>query len=158
MDPQDPQFDAEHIKLMQNYFSESSDMGKLYLNYPMVEAFYHLSSIPDPNYFDRKVFLNELLNKKYKERVHLETKNKDYRKFITSKKECTDVIFQNLSKAIFLINGSLIEERNFLVANFNINLKTLLEKQLSHLKCNNFVYVLCTCIFYIIDYNPKFLL
>ena len=35
---------------MSCYFTESSEMGKLYLNYPMVEAFYHMKSIPDENY------------------------------------------------------------------------------------------------------------
>lgn len=38
-DPQDVQYDKKKIIYMQKYFSESSDMGKLYINYPMVEAF-----------------------------------------------------------------------------------------------------------------------
>lgn len=108
LDPQDPQFDAKHIQFMHNYFCESSDMGKLYLNYPMVEAFYHLSSIPDPNYFDRKVSLKELKDKAYKQRVNLETRNKDYRKFITSKEECTTVILQNLAQTQSYLNHRII--------------------------------------------------
>lgn len=42
LDPQDPAFSADKILEMASFFVESSDMGKLYLNYPMVEAFYHL--------------------------------------------------------------------------------------------------------------------
>lgn len=49
LDPQAPDFSAEKISRMAGYFTESSDMGKLYLNYPMVEAFYHMTSIPDPD-------------------------------------------------------------------------------------------------------------
>lgn len=124
----------------------------------MVESFYHLRSIPDPNYLDRKAFLNELKDKKYKERVHLETKSNDYRKFITSKEECTTVILQNLSKSMFLITGEVIDGRSILMKSTKINLSAVLEKQLSHLNNSNFVYVLCTCVLYIVDYNPEFLL
>ena len=42
------------------YFVESTDMGKLYLNYPMIEAFYHMSNIPDPEYNGRVATLAEL--------------------------------------------------------------------------------------------------
>ena len=49
-DPQDPNFSPQKILEMVNFFVESSDMGKLYLNYPMVEAFYHMKSIPDDDY------------------------------------------------------------------------------------------------------------
>jgi hypothetical protein len=48
-DPHAPDFSSEKIRRMSEYFVESSDMGKLYLNYPMVEAFYHMSSIPMSN-------------------------------------------------------------------------------------------------------------
>lgn len=37
---QDPQFSADKINTIMNYFVESSDMGKLYLNYPMVESLF----------------------------------------------------------------------------------------------------------------------
>lgn len=47
LDPQDPAFTVDKILEMVSFFTESSDMGKLYLNYPMVEAFYHMKDIPD---------------------------------------------------------------------------------------------------------------
>lgn len=65
-DPQDPYFDPEHIHLMQRCFCESSDMGKLYLNYPMVEAFYHMSQIPNEAYLVRMATLVELKVGEYK--------------------------------------------------------------------------------------------
>lgn len=40
LDPQDNMFTPEKIRRMKSYFKESSDMGKLYINYPMVEAFF----------------------------------------------------------------------------------------------------------------------
>ena len=47
LDPQDPLYRKEKIAEMLEYFRESSDMGKLYIDYPMVEAFYHMKDIPD---------------------------------------------------------------------------------------------------------------
>ena len=40
LDPQAPDFSPDKIRKMANYFTESTNMGKLYLNYPMVESFY----------------------------------------------------------------------------------------------------------------------
>ncbi|AGY77725.2 hypothetical protein [Clostridium autoethanogenum] len=161
LDPQDPQFVPENIKLMQDYFCESSDMGKLYLNYPMIEAFYHLSSIPDDEYFSRKVKLKELQDKKYKFRVQQESMGNDYRKFAASKDLCNIIILQNLTKAIFLATGKSIKWKD-VVINANlielIDSNFILEKQLFHLKNDKFIYVLCTCVFYIIEYNPNLLL
>lgn len=157
LDPQDPQYNAEHIKLMQDYFCESSDMGKLYLNYPMIEAFYHLSSIPDEDYFNRKVMFMELKDKKYKSRVQQETIGHDYRKFAISKKDCNIVILQNLSKAIFLATGKVISWQEVLRIASSVDLNLVLGRQLLHLENEAFIYVLCTCILYVVDYNPKLL-
>jgi len=59
LDPQDTKFSEDKIRKMQTYFRESTDMGKLYLNYPMIEAFYHMRTIPDPDFSDRKVCIQE---------------------------------------------------------------------------------------------------
>ena len=66
LDPQDPQYSPEKIQEMVSYFAESSDMGKLYINYPMVEAFYHMKSIPDKDYYSYYVTMDELKNHQYK--------------------------------------------------------------------------------------------
>lgn len=158
LDPQDPLFNAHHIRMMQHYFNESSDMGKLYLNYPMIEAFYHLSSIPDPNYMKRKAFIDELLNKTYKTRVHRETKGNDYSKFITSKEESNTVILQNLTKALQITTGADPKTCSIFEINNSVDLNVVLEKQLQHILMDQFVYVLCTCVFFIADYNPRLLL
>lgn len=99
LDPQDPLFSKDKIIKMMKFFTESSDMGKLYLNYPMVEAFYHMKSIPDKNYNDYIVSLDELFNGTYKQRVNLENRNHNYSKFAVSREECNIVIQQNIDKA-----------------------------------------------------------
>jgi hypothetical protein len=50
-EPQDTRYSDDKIRKMASYFTESSDMGKLYINSPMAEAFYHMKSIPDEDYY-----------------------------------------------------------------------------------------------------------
>lgn len=149
LDPQDESFSPDKILEMQNYFVESSDMGKLYLNYPMVESFYHLKDIPDDEYYDREATMQELIAHKYKSRVNSENRNHDYGKFALTKEECSIVIQQNLEKGRKLIGHT---------EDIMPDLLEILNCQLSHLDVYNAVYVLCTCAYYIADYNSNLLL
>lgn len=154
LDPQDSLFSADKITHMLNYFVESSDMGKLYLNYPMVEAFYHMKSIPDENYYSYTVSIDELKQKQYKSRVMKENRNHDYRKFGINKNECNTIIKQNIEKAWLISEAEkLVNDIEPIIPEGSQILKT----QLSKIKTENVLFVLCTCIFYIIDYNPKLL-
>ena len=144
LDPQDALYSKEKIFKMLDYFSESSENGKLYLNYPMVEAFYHMSSIPDNNFNHYIATMSELKNKEYKRRVQMENRDHDYRKFAQTKDECDWIIIQNYKKAE-LITGekcSIIPESTDI---FNV--------QASKITNEECVYVLCTCVFYIMEYN-----
>ena len=151
LDPQDPQFSPAKIAEMAAYFVESSDMGKLYLNYPMVEAFYHMRAIPDKDYESYTASLQELRGKAYKARVQRENRDHDYRIFAVNRDECSIVIRQNIEKACHLVgyepssNDSIPEGR------------TILDAELTLLSETERVSVLCTCAFYIWDYNPNLL-
>ena len=70
---QDPNFSAEKILDMQKYFIDVADMGKLYINYPMIESYQHLRSLPDADYAERKVPASFANEKFYKARVRNET-------------------------------------------------------------------------------------
>lgn len=148
-DPHDPQFSEEKIIRMMDYFVESSDMGKLYLNYPMVEAFYHMKSIPDKSFNNCCATISELKAGTYKKRVNHENRDKDYRKFARTREECNIVILQNIAKAWSILNNISCVENT--VPNFS----EILMAQLKKLNIDKEVFVLCTCVFYIIDYNPK---
>ncbi|MGE4274205.1 MAG: hypothetical protein AB7E31_15300 [Desulfitobacterium sp.] len=146
LDPQAPDFSPEKIQQMADYFIESSDMGKLYLNYPMVEAFYHMSSIPDAQYDSYFASLVELRAGSYKRRVNLENRNHDYRKFAINRKECNIVIRQNIDKAQSIANeptSDCIPKQSH-----------ILKSQLNLLSGEQKVAVLSTCPFFIPDYNP----
>lgn len=155
LDPQDPQFSMDKIMKMAQYFVESSDMGMLYLNYPMVEAFYHMKSIPDEDYNAYTVTMEELRQKRYKARVQLENRNHDYTKFAVDKGECNVIIRQNINKAWLI---SKAEQPASGITPRHPDLATVLAEQLQGLHDQNAFYVLCTCVFYIPDYNPKLIL
>lgn len=147
LDPHDSQFSDIKITRMMNYFVESSDMGKLYINYPMVEAFYHMKEIPDKAFNNYCATMAELQERTYKKRVHEENRNRDYRKFACTRKECNIIIKQNITKAFLILNKKY--EDNVL------NHSDILVAQLKKMIKDNEVYVLCTCVFFIIEYNPR---
>lgn len=62
----DPQFSEEIIVKLQNCFCDATDMGKLYINYPMVESYEHLYSLPDPQYENLKVSVSLRPGSQYK--------------------------------------------------------------------------------------------
>lgn len=66
----DPNFCENKIKIMQDYFCDSTDMGKLYLNYPMLESYQHFSDFPDTNYENLAVRVTPQPGSQYKKTVH----------------------------------------------------------------------------------------
>ena len=147
LDPQAHNYSEEKIRKMAEFFTESTDMGKLYINYPMVESFYHMKSIPDPDYNKYYSTMEELRNGDYKARVNQESYLRDYRKFARTKEDCSIVIFQNIEKAKHLVDYSVDVPST----------ETILGSQLMEIKTNDRVAVLCTCPFFIYDYNPGLL-
>ncbi len=69
----DPQFSVDKILKMQECFKDSTDVGKLYLNYPMIEAYKHLKSFPDLDYLERKISVSLKPGDKYKNLVKEES-------------------------------------------------------------------------------------
>lgn len=69
----DTNFAEEKIIRMQKCFMDSTDMGKLYINYPMIESYQHLRSLPDEEYADRKISVSLQPGKRYKAIVRKES-------------------------------------------------------------------------------------
>jgi len=150
LDPQDKDFFPDRVQRMAEYFTESSDMGKLYLNYPMIEAFYHMKSIPDQEYNNRYATLEELKAGTYKKRVGKENRDHDYKKFAVTKQECNTVIKQNICKARQL-TGKLATSSEV------PSQQSILLSQLSLIEKFKQIAVLSTCAFFIPEYNPTFI-
>ena len=74
LDPHTPDFNEEALRKLLSHFNDSSDVGKLYINYPMVESFYHVPhAVLDGNirtFPPIRFTLSELTA--YKKRVNLE--------------------------------------------------------------------------------------
>lgn len=69
----DTNFSEEKITALQRSFKDAANMGKLYINYPMIESYQHLCCLPDHDFAERKIPLSLQPGKKYKELVERET-------------------------------------------------------------------------------------
>lgn len=69
----DKNFSEDKIVEMQGYFTDATDMGKLYINYPMIESYQHLQSLPDNDYAERKIPVSLQPGRKYKALVKNES-------------------------------------------------------------------------------------
>lgn len=54
-DPQDNRFDAGRLRRLQSVYCDSTDLGQLYINYPMVEAYRDFDDVLDQGYLDAMV-------------------------------------------------------------------------------------------------------
>lgn len=132
----DPNFSEEKIEKMQNYFIEATDVGKLYLNYPMVESYRHFSSLPDGTYEHRYALTSIQSGAEYKnlvkdtfiaKAVHLPTKMEEIleERFNVSDelscKRCVELLLEinseeNLLAKINFILSKALEGNNLLTA------------------------------------------
>lgn len=69
----DTGFDEKKIIAMQSYFMDASDRGKLYINYPMIESYQHLKTLPDTDYAERKIPTTMQPGREYKALIKKET-------------------------------------------------------------------------------------
>lgn len=120
-EPQDHNFGTKEISILMKYFSESTDKGKLYINYPSVESFKHFKSIPDKQFLYRNIALDEICKNGYKQIVGNVSFCTDLRKY---DKEIFDyIISENIKKAELLETTHLSETTNESYSNINeINL------------------------------------
>ena len=137
------------IEAKYDIVSYNTNVYVLYNDYPMVEAFYHMGNIPDSDYIERTATLDELRGHTYKQRVNLENRDHSYSKFAVTREECSTVIWQNIEKGWHI----LPDNPDGLLPN---SIK-MLNRQLDTLKGYEKIYVLCTYVFYIAEYNPKLL-
>lgn len=140
MDPQDSYFSPNKLEIMADYFNNSTDQGKLYLNFPMLEAFYHMKSMPDCEFNQRTVDLAVLKNKLYKDLVRREGRG------FRTKEEFSVAIRHNVEKAWNLVKRSPDKERV-------PSLSSILDEQLLLLAKEDKVAVLCCCVFFIAEYS-----
>ena len=152
MDPQDQLYDSDKLAKAIEYFGDSTDNGKLYINYPMFESFKHISNLDDLSYLDTMVARKDIVN--YKGTVNgvgMVTLS-DFSRIDES--TMLKIILLNLRKANMILgNGSDIPS----VESYDESTSQgrLLNAQIGKLNETDKIYVLNTCVFNTIDYNPS---
>ena len=140
-EPHYQKYSDETIKEMMNVFDNETEMGKLYINYPMIESFYHFKTLPDPEFFNRKISLEEFNGRKYKRLVGNESCLQRGKNF--TKKDLAYVMLHNYCKASFLLGDN----------SDDIDYMKLLEYQINLKNSKNQISVLSTISQIAIDYN-----
>lgn len=131
LDPQDPRYDHKKIINLVKIFNESSDNGKLYLSYPMIEAL-----------FDNAYYIPLFKKGEYKKRVK-NMRNQLYRRFINDQSSFEDyqnMLNQQIKKANRLIS---YHEHDFHLKLFNVQNSFI---------ANGQIYVISTALFFLVDY------
>ncbi len=146
-EPQHPDLHFETIQKMIRYFNQSDGRGKLFINYPMMQSYRHLNTLPDNTFIDSKLTRNDFNH--YKEIVSNVSFNNDvstydYITFVS-------LAVHHLVKLLFIQNHDVglhgIEDY-----------KLLDYAKIFDVQCNNlesdFVWIVNTCIMILIDYKP----
>lgn len=66
---QAPSFDQTKIENLQNHFSNPSEDGLLLINYPMIESYLDMRTIPDSSFQNSKIAANYINGDQYKTQV-----------------------------------------------------------------------------------------
>ena len=134
----DTYFSEEKILNMQKYFVDSTDVGKLYINYPMIEAYQDIAEMPDATYIDKTVSVTVRPGARYKALVrdkavakYVEFPNKLLEimeeRFEVKDKEgcnkCVDLLLSlsddnNLEDCIFEILNGVVENKHIKTAQY----------------------------------------
>ena len=120
-------------------------MGKLYINYPMMQSYKHFKALPDPDFLQRTA-----TPRGYKELVGKESLFTDLSKY--EYKTFASIALHNLSKTWKILDytANLPTKEEFT----HINWTHIFDKELIKFSTTHEVDVLNTLIFFIIHYNP----
>ncbi len=141
-----PHFDT--IRRMVKYFNDSTNQGKLFINYPMMESYKHFKRLPDDEFEERIIKAGEI--KDYKEIVD---KNSSFRNLdLFTYAEYYSMAVHQLRKCRKILRGEYVipEAEEY----YTWDLSEVYEKELKNLE-EGYVDVLNTCILILVDYSPS---
>ncbi len=151
LDPQDPNADLDMLGKMLRFFDDSTSKGKLFINYPMMQSYRHITGQNDPGFKDRMVPAN--IGRRYKSMVDKEAWNRLKQINRLNRDTLRWIIELHLSKMSYIVNGSF--EIPSYRAYKNMTGDLVLRKQLEVIRIQGSVYVLNTSMFLIVDYCPS---
>ncbi len=150
-DPHYQKYSPKIINEMFEFFNDSREFGKLYLNYPMIQSYRHMSKMPDPDFKESKVTHSECL--RYKQIVGDESDYTDLNKysFVT----IINFIYHHYSKLNYIIKGTYeCGSKDEYLKESNEKLKLLLKIQTELFDSEDHVFIISSSIFYILDLLP----
>ena len=145
-EPQDHRYDFHKLQTLLKVFNESTENGKLYINYPMVESFKHFKSINDVEYIERKVSLANI--RQYKDIAARECGIGNIGDL--TKDKYIMIINENLKKTMRVIGVGYVYPD---IEGLDEYLFTAAEKQDRNIKDNAFCYILNTGLFFLPQFN-----
>lgn len=149
-DPQDDRFSPERLETMQDFFNESTDNGKLYVNYPMVEACKHFLKMPDAEFINRMVDLDDV--SRYKQIVGNASRYQSFERDF--KKPDIDMLIAETAAKAQLLSGHEPRSEHEYCCN-DIDHAAILRIQNEALRSRQKIWVLGTCLLFIPDYSTE---
>ena len=144
-DPHHAQAATDHALIMTEHFTDSTDEGKLLVNYPMVESYRHLRALPDTDYLSRVVSRKDC--SRYKEIVGEDALPKLKQLSRYERATFDQIISHNYFKATRMIGVDALD-----LATCE---KAIMKAQARMLAETNTLCVLNTCLFFMLDYWPS---
>lgn len=137
------------VKEMLRYFNNETDstIGKMYINYPMIESYRDCSSFFDEEFKNRIINLNEITS--YKTIVGKRGINTNLSKY--SKENFKDLVRMNLYKGNYIYNGSW-EKPTYSYYSDNITQEKILQNQSLKILNGKVISVLNCSLFIVVDY------
>lgn len=139
----------DSIAKLFDHLNDSTNQGKLFINYPMLESYKHLRRMPDHAFKDRTVSLEDCLS--YKQLIDNASAYQDLRAL--NYQTLTSLIVHHLRKANYILTDryELPEKDAFL----DWNHQAILDHERTLVEQEKRVSVLNTCMFVIVDYQPS---
>lgn len=164
--------DEQINEMLELFDDETSDFGKLYISYPMIESVYYtLTKLPDENY--HTYTSSVLLGKKFKQKVRENSfySNLDFIAFRMNEKKkyikvpkSADRIEEIRNNWIYLVAMN-VKKANYICHGYNscpvekesINQKNIFKSQLkNYVRKNNEVAILCSFPLFLYEYKNVF--
>lgn len=151
-DPQDNRYHADKLKKLLTIFTDSTEMGRLYINYPMVESFFHFRSLEDQSFLDEMFTL---------EQIQSGGAYKAYVNRLTCIHHLYDVGQKEIARMIRLILmkiGRICQKEHDIDGNeLTEKLQEVATIQMLRLAEHQDMFVLNTCVLFVYEYNPRML-
>ena len=155
------QFDPERLLRFATAFSNSTDSGKLFLNYPMLESWKDFKFVGDEEYLSSVVEVDDLVRRSYKASVN-ERKTRFDSPEQVGPLDMVGIIGMNVAKMQHILQGlsfedSVLHERAPVLpdAYFECSLLGLLVYQNRQLADSGRVYIRNTCLFFALENWPS---